>query len=300
MRASPHSTFTVDNLGLSMEYDNSNQGLLKFLYSLIDYQILQEMGTHTNLNYIRKNVPYGLTTQFLRRGVPNDKTLHKLLYDYVYNEITYPIFLSNFYHDPHIPNNYPTRAVIEQNGRDYAENESNLLFNYLMDALIFIQTAGLSAVIDTNEYVKGIKQDPLISRKDLLLLCLTQGSLPSTRTPVMDMNYIVNNIKGYIDKTSEFESVVYANANSLMYNGDRIYPQKNWLWSGKKKTRHRGMDGVSVNVNDPFIVTNERTGETCELMYPRDYARDPSGANTVNCGCDVFYPENKELQKWLT
>jgi hypothetical protein len=116
----------------------------------------------------------------------------------------------------------------------------------------------------------------------------------------MDMNYIVNNIKGYVDKTSEFESVIYANANTLHQVGERAYGEKVWLWSGKKRTRHRGMDGVTVPVNDPFIVTNEMTGETCELMYPRDYARDPSGANTVNCGCDVIYPENKELLKWLT
>ena len=271
-----------------MGYDNSNQGLLQFLYGLIDYQILRELGTHTNLGFIRDNVPFSMTNQFVRTGVPSDKTLHKLLYDYVYNEITYPIFLSNFTNDPFIPNNYYTRSVVEQNSRAYADNESNLLFNYLRDALIFIQTAGLSAVIDTDEYIKGVNDDPLISRKDLILLALTHGELPSVRRPVMDMNYIVNNIKGYVDKTSEFESVIYANANTLHRVGERAYGEKVWLWSGKKRTRHRGMDGVTVPVNDPFIVTNEMTGETCELMYPKDYARDPSGANTVSSGCDVI------------
>lgn len=241
-----------------------------------------------------------MTQQFLRMGMPQNNTIRKLLYDYVYNEITYPIFLDNFLNDPYIPNNYYTRAIVEQNSGDYAENESNLIFNYLMDALLFVQTAGLSAIIDSEEYIKGVKDDPLISRKELILLAMTSGTLPEGRSPVMDMNSLVNNVKGYVSKTSEFESVIYANANTLRHFGERAYPEKVWLWSGKKKTRHRGMEGVTVPVNDPFIVINERTGETCELMYPRDYARDPSGANTVNCGCDVVYPENQRLLRWLT
>lgn len=291
----PPSTFTVDNLGLTMDYDNSKQGLLNLLYSLIDYQILMSLGNHISLKYIADNVPFTFTNNFLKRGVPRDSTIQRMIYDYIYREVTYPIFLQN-YSDPHIPNNYRTRAVIEQNSQEYASNESRLLFNYLMDSLIFIQTAGLTALVDSDKYVDTIKDNPLISRTDAILLALTSGYLPTQKRPLMNMNYMVNNIKGYVDKASEFESVVYANANSIYMTGQRAYTTKEWIWSGKKKTRHRGMDGVTVPVNDPFLVTNERTGETCELMYPRDYARDPSGANTVNCGCDVFYSDNMELR----
>lgn len=289
------SIFTVDSLGLSMNYDNTRQGLLNLLYGLIDYQILTSLGNHLNLRYIQQNVPYSFTNNFLKRGVPRDSTIQRMIYDYIYNEVTYPIFLKNF-SDPHIPNNYRTRAVIEQHSHDYAENESDLLFNYLVDSLIFIQTAGLTALIDSDKYVNTIHDEPLISRTEAILLALTSGYLPTQRRPLMNMNYMVDNIKGYVDKTSEFESIVYANANSRYMTGQPAYTTKEWIWSGKKRTRHRGMDGVTIPVNDPFNVTNERTGETCELMYPRDYARDPSGANTVNCGCDVFYSDNMELR----
>ena len=88
---------------------------------------------------------------------------------------------------------------------------------------------------------------------------------------------------------AEYEAVTYANARAVILGKNEIYKTKTWVWSHKAHTRHSNMSGNTVPVNDPFYVVNEKTGEACNLMFPRDYARDLSGANTVNCGCSVKY-----------
>ena len=189
------------------------------------------------------------------------------------------------------------RSVVEQNAQSYALSESKLLKGYIAESLEYLSDISRSVTIDPMEYTRIIMENPEIPRQQAIKQSIRYGELPKKK-PRMDMAGLVRNSREYVEKVSEFESIVYVNARYMAALGQRAYPTKTWLWSGKKNTRHRGMSGVTIPVNDPFLVTNEKTGEACELMFPRDYARDPSGANTVNCGCDVLYNQMQGDKLW--
>lgn len=284
------SIFTINDLGVPA-VPKEDGALVDFLYSLMDFQILYLLGDDINLEYVREKVPYYLTVNFLKYGVPADDTILQKLYNYVYYEIVYPLFLKNYYADPHIPNDYTTRSVVTQSSKIYSDSERNIFFNLLKNGFDYITSISSYTKIDSLMYLSLINENPTISRYQAIKQTMLNESLPYfNKVPNMNFKEYVTNSINYIDTASEFESIVYANAINGTWK-PRPYSRKTWIWSGKKKTRHRGMDGVTVNVNDPFIVTNEMTGETAQLMFPRDYARDTTGANTVNCGCDILYME---------
>ena len=284
------SIFTINDLGVEA-IPKDDGGLIDFLYSMIDFQILYYLGDKLDMEVIKNTVPYRLTTNFLKVGVPSDDTILQKLYNYVYYEIVYPLFIKHYYADPNIPNNYNTRSVVTQSSKTYSVNESKIFFNLLKNSLNYVTSISNYVKIDSNKYLKTIKENPTISRYQAIKKTMNNESLPKNKkVPTMNFQQYVDNSISYVDTAGEFESVIYANAISGMWK-PKPYQVKSWIWSGKKKTRHRGMDGVTVDVNDPFIVVNEMTGETAQLMFPRDYARDITGANTSNCGCDVLFME---------
>lgn len=284
------SIFTINDLGVEA-IPKDDGGLLDFLYSLIDFQILYYLGDSVDLDMIKDVLPYYLTANFLRFGIPSDDTILQKLYNYVYYEIVYPLFLKNYITDPNIPNDYNTRSVVTQSSKSYAVNESKIFLNLLKNSFDYVTSISSNANIDSNQYLRTINENPTISRYQAIKKTLNKGELPYfSKIPNMNFKQYIQNSIAYVDTAGEFESVIYANAINGIWK-PKPYGVKTWVWSGKKKTRHRGMEGVTVNVNDPFTVVNEMTGETAQLMFPRDYARDITGANTVNCGCDVLFME---------
>lgn len=287
------SIFTINDLGVEA-IPKDDGALLDFLYSLIDFQILYYLGDDIDLETIKNTVPYRLTSKFLQFGTPNNSTILQKLYNYVYYEIVYPLFLKNYVADPNIPNDYNTRSVVTQSSKEYAKSESNIFLNLVNNSFNYVTSISSIIQIDSNRYLNTIKENPTISRYQAIKNSINKGSLSNSnynlKVPNMNFKQYVDNSIAYVDTAGEFESVVYANAINGIWK-PKPYGVKTWIWSGKQKTRHRGMDGVTVNVNDPFIVVNEMTGETAQLMFPRDYARDITGANTSNCGCDVLFME---------
>lgn len=67
-----------------------------------------------------------------------------------------------------------------------------------------------------------------------------------------------------------------------------IKVKKMWIATNDDITRdsHAEMDGVVVEVNEPFILTN-MDGSKCELMYPADPDGDPE--QIYNCRCTMGY-----------
>lgn len=70
--------------------------------------------------------------------------------------------------------------------------------------------------------------------------------------------------------------------------------QKQWLWSGiEKDTRpsHMAINGQVRDIDKPFDLRNDRTGEIENPMYPRDPIL--SAYNVVNCKCQsIPYSED--------
>lgn len=93
----------------------------------------------------------------------------------------------------------------------------------------------------------------------------------------------IDNLTSQIVANSDFEY----NRNKLDADGNQLYTTKRWLWSNLEHTRHMGMDGTVVPIDEYFVVINDITGEEELLMYPRDENGSP--ANTYNCGCEISY-----------
>lgn len=97
-------------------------------------------------------------------------------------------------------------------------------------------------------------------------------------------------ITKYIDNKARQDKYTL-NYDEAEANGeDPARAEKMWIWSGMQNTRHSGMDGETVPVKDFFIVYNEQTGDTDELLFPGDFQHDRNGcSNVCNCECDVMY-----------
>lgn len=67
-----------------------------------------------------------------------------------------------------------------------------------------------------------------------------------------------------------------------------IKVKKMWIATNDERTResHAEMDGVIVEVDEPFILTNS-DGSQCEMMYPADPDGDPE--QVYNCRCTLGY-----------
>lgn len=228
------------------------------------------------------------TTRFYYdKGLPSTEHLKTRLYNNIYYNISSPLYHSNFI-DPYIPNSYEVRSIVESSAKAHAINEAELAFNYMNTCFDYVKQQDV--VIDAKSYITGVKNSPSKQRLSILNNSVKTGELTGGKhKPKLDLNVHFKDSFRYLHQASRFEAKVYANALAHGLGKDLPYSHKTWHWSHKVKTRHKFMEGQTVPINEPFVVTNERTGEMSFLMFPRDYARDISGANTSNCGCDVSY-----------
>lgn len=67
---------------------------------------------------------------------------------------------------------------------------------------------------------------------------------------------------------------------------------KRWLVSGNSNVRaaHRAMNGVTVPLNEPFVVIDPKTGDMDEVQHPGDPQGQPW--NIINCAC-IEVPETE-------
>lgn len=74
----------------------------------------------------------------------------------------------------------------------------------------------------------------------------------------------LQNREAQIQATADYDYMT----NLTDDNGDKLVQRKRWDWSELENTRHSLMDGDIVDVDEPFQVYNEVTGETEEGMFP--------------------------------
>ena len=132
------------------------------------------------------------------------------------------------------------------------------------------------------------KLSSTVSRQSILERSLSNGKMYNGR----ELSYKqLNNLSKDLEQTL-IQDQLWADANkNAAENGlDPVMTHKVWIWSGLEKTRHSGMDGQTVEINEMFDVENEITGDTDQLRFPRDVENDSNGcSNICNCGCDVEY-----------
>lgn len=272
------------------------QPLIDYLYSVLDGHILDQLGNIHSYDTLQGIVNNNILLSMFRNNRPRSTTIQQTLYNYNYFEITYPIYRNLLLNEPFLNNNYYTRNYIEHMAQIHALNESKLQYNYLNQCMDFIDSQSFGTKLDTKQYLKLINNNPNDSRYKMVTQTLIDGNIERyyNHLPRMDMNLLTTDTAGYLKNAAQYDIVTYVNENATQLGMNKPYISKSWIWSGKLHTRHRWMDGVTVPIDEPFQVTNERTGEMCNLRYPRDYTRDSTGSNTVNCGCRVRYNVDKD------
>ena len=265
--------------------------LAALLVALFDGYVLNELAddvTEKDLSKLNKD-----TQRAYHDGLPRDETLQQLLYNNYYFSIARPHYNSNFIHDPYVPNDYETRAIIDKNSKQHAINEAGLAFDYFDKSRKYVSEQDVK--INASDYVKEIKQNPQKRRSAAISSATKSGELSGgNKQPLLDLDLHIKDSFVYLHNVSEFEAKVYANSRYGILGQKEPYSHKTWVWSRHQNTRHSFMDGQTVRINEPFQVLNERNGEMSNLMFPRDYARDGTGSNTINCYCEVEYHNNEK------
>ena len=262
--------------------------LVVLLTSMFDAYALNEIGddvSEKDLSKLNKD-----TQRFYTNGLPRDETFKQMLYNHYYFDIARPHYNVNF-HDPYIPRDYDTRAVIDKSSKEHSINEANITYDYFNKCKNYI--AEQNVKINSKDYIKDVVKNPQKRRITSISNTIKNGSLTGGKNkPIIDLDLHIKDSFVYLHNVSEFEAKIYANSRHYILGQQEPYSHKTWLWSHNQRTRHSFMEGQTVPINEPFTVINEVTGEMSNLMFPRDYARDGSGSNTINCGCDVHYHNN--------
>ncbi len=269
-------------------YKPDHKPLLILLFAMFDAHVLTELGDEVSsksLSKLDKNTQY-----FYRNGLPRNDTIQQTMYNNIYYKMAHPWYKIHF-GDPFIPNDYETRSVIDQHSKAHSIEEANYAFRYLMRCMDYVSEQNVT--LDSDKYIKEITKNHEKRRSTPISNNIKNGELSGGKQkPLLDLDLHIKDSFTYLHNVSEFEAKVYANSRAFILGHKEPYSHKTWIWSRKQKTRHSFMEGQTVPINEPFQVVNERTGEMSNLMFPRDYARDSSGANTINCGCDVHYHNN--------
>ncbi len=82
--------------------------------------------------------------------------------------------------------------------------------------------------------------------------------------------------------------------NTLNYQNEPLFNAKEWRWSMLEKTRHSGMEGTIVPINEMFMIYNEVSGQIDYGRFPRDYD-NVLPRNAYNCGCECIYFYNPDF-----
>ena len=154
--------------------------------------------------------------------------------------------------------------------------------------------------IPTDFYEKQIRKQTMktgrINRKQLLeqLLVRTDEINRSEGLNIpKPFNYrnpdvMAENLLREQKMTSENSSILELNRLNRANGDGDLYTRKEWVWTGRgQTTRHRSNDGQVVNVNDKFLVRNDKSG----VLDYMDFPHDPLGswANSGICYCECRY-----------
>ncbi len=179
--------------------------------------------------------------------------------------------------------------------------------------LDYVQNVMETADVNIAKYDALIEKLPLqASRKEVLERCITKGEeLPASKRQAWlernlergasynkeytyrELNQLSRDLERYKTNRLDYETAIMENRQADREGYDKINTTKTWIWSTLEKTRHRDMDGETVNLTEPFEVVNEVTGDVDYLRFPGDVENDHNNcSNICNCGCSYEINQN--------
>lgn len=182
------------------------------------------------------------------------------------------LFEKNYAENPSLKNKLNTDKLVKSTLDNYEKKINDVVTSNLHD----FTTKG----IDTKLY------NELRNKGSSIINALTIADNENTNHAIVSEKLFMTSVDNLTDQIvagSDFEYY----RGMLDDDGNPLYTIKKWIWSQLENTRHMGMEGTIVPIDEPFVVINDITGDEDYLMYPRDDNGSP--ANTYNCQCDIEY-----------
>lgn len=139
--------------------------------------------------------------------------------------------------------------------------------------------------LDRKQYLQAIKENPRMSRYDLLKRHYEEAlDGLGTKHNVKRLESLSRSLNGYKMNLNKYYDIL-KNLPQSIDNDNDVY--KTWYMTPNERTRHSGMDNVTVKGLDTFFkVVHDETGVFDYLQYPHDVENEHNNcANTCNCLC---------------
>ena len=207
-----------------------------------------------------------------------------------------------------------TQTELEANKviRNVGEDLTRLEVERVLKNLDYIENVLINNEVNLAKYEALVEKLPhQTSRKEVLERCIMKGDeLPPTKRQAWlernlergasynkkytykELNQLSRDLERYKTHRLDYETAIMENRQADREGYDKINESKTWIWSQLENTRHRDMDGETVNLTEPFEVVNEVTGDVDYLLFPGDVSNDHNNCSNI-CNCDCTYEINQ-------
>ena len=177
---------------------------------------------------------------------------------------------------------------------DYIENvlETSRVDTAKYEALIEKLPRQVSRREVLEKSITGEKELPASKRQRWLERNLERGASYNKEYTYRELNQLSRDLERYKTNRLDYETALMENREADREGYDKINESKTWIWSTLERTRHRDMDGETVNLTEKFEVVNEVTGDVDYLRFPGDVENDHNNCSNI-CNCDCSYEINQ-------
>ncbi len=186
-----------------------------------------------------------------------------------------------------VTTNLDNKILLESQAKHMTNLLSDAYSERIVKNIEAVEKIVKEAELNIAQYEKMAKSFPEVNRLNIIQKAAENGSNWKGHTySYKELTNMNKGISKYIENKAQYDKY------ELNYNESEkpIRKEKTWIWSQLENTRHSEMDGQTVPITEPFIVVNEVTGDTDELMFPGDFENDGNNcSNICNCDCEVAY-----------
>lgn len=150
--------------------------------------------------------------------------------------------------------------------------------------------------LNRQEYLRMIRDNSRLSRYELLKKAYEEEGeytgLFGQEVKVKRLETLSRGLKMYESNLNKYHDILKQLEEA---DAGKLDVYKTWCVTPNERTRHSGMDGVTVKgLDTPFKVVHDQTGVVDYLQYPGDFDNDYNNcSNTCNCLC--YYETNIAL-----
>lgn len=203
---------------------------------------------------------------------------------YTYADIKRLMKKSNLVTEDHI-----TKMEQYNASKKIGDKITNVELERIGKNLQYVEQTLKEAELDIGLYRELIDKVPrTVSRQDILEKALVQGKNYKGREySYKELNKLSRDLEKFRTASADYEVAKISNDQSQRNGEGSLNQNKTWVWSMLEKTRHSGMDLVTVGLYEKFEVINEVTGDIDMLRFPHDIENDNNNcSNICNCGCN--------------